>query len=268
MLALPAYSNENTITRLDITVPTAPEIIGTYATNVIDMLALPDGFISVGPSITLWDYTNPEPLSAYHTWYGEPISAGIAWHDPYVYVGDSGLNVYELKEQNLQFIENHAYVSSISDLAVANDLLFIADKRQGVRILDLSNPGRPLLLGTTGGFSALAVVPRNSRLYVAGDRDGLMVFDIADPTTPRQIGAYPLTGSLRALAFDRDKVYAAVGSRVRVLEEREVGLKRLFPGLFPMKTSPVGSLCLIPEIHRLRCFYGQPLAKGNGPHSR
>lgn len=101
-------------------------------------------------------------------------------------------------------------------LAAANGVFidsgkaYIADGDAGLRVVDLSDPDDPRVIGTmdTPG-SALSVVVRSGIAYVADDRSGLEMIDVADPAHMAILGTYGSTGSVRGVAVEGDYAYAA-----------------------------------------------------------
>jgi hypothetical protein len=78
----------------------------------------------------------------------------------------------------------------------------------GIRILDVSNPAAPSLLGQfdTVGV-ARQVVAQGNRAYIAAS-DGLHVLDVSNPAAPALLGSLPLA-NLDAVAVSGSFAYAA-----------------------------------------------------------
>jgi hypothetical protein len=78
----------------------------------------------------------------------------------------------------------------VTDATVSGAYAYVADFRDGLRILDVSNPRTPTWLGsydTTGpGWEAVC---KGSYAYLADYKDGLVIVDISDPGAPTGVGS-------------------------------------------------------------------------------
>ncbi len=72
---------------------------------------------------------------------------------------------------------------------MADDVLYLADQRTGLQILDVSDPAAPVLLGrlqSLGGIERVAV--DDGRVFCACVDSTLHVVDVSDPATPLALG--------------------------------------------------------------------------------
>ena len=78
-------------------------------------------------------------------------------------------------------------------MAVEGGYAYVADRRSGLHILDVSQPTEPTRIATvnTPG-NALDVEVAGSYAYVADYNRGLRIIDISDPSRPQEVGAYGL----------------------------------------------------------------------------
>jgi hypothetical protein len=101
----------------------------------------------------------------------------------------------------------------IAAVAAAGDTLYVASadhpgysRSDGdIRLVDVSNPAQPALLGTIELRSSRALAVQGEFLFVAGR--GLRVVDVSDPRRPRSIGQLD-TGLLRAIDAKGRYLYA------------------------------------------------------------
>lgn len=71
---------------------------------------------------------------------------------------------------------------------IDGNLAYVADGVGGVDVLDLSDPGNPLLLASADTPAAYDLALDGDILFVACHSDGLRVVDVSDPTAPVVIG--------------------------------------------------------------------------------
>jgi hypothetical protein len=93
------------------------------------------------------------------------------------------------KGMSLQYTEGGTYAF---DIAAAGDYAYIANGRNGVRIIDVSNPAAPVEVSAyvleDGYVRGLTVV--GNYLYVAGSGEGLYVVDASGSLNPIEISTY------------------------------------------------------------------------------
>jgi len=96
----------------------------------------------------------------------------------------------------------------------------VADGRDGLRIIDVSDPSNPSEIGfyDTDDY-AYGVFVTGSYAYMADRRDGLRIIDISDPTAPTEVGFFD-TGDLAYDVYVSDNyVYIAdAGDGLYVLQ--------------------------------------------------
>ncbi len=90
--------------------------------------------------------------------------------------------------------------------------LYIADGRDGLKILWLAAPDRPVQVYGEADHPASAVQGADGLAYVAGP-DGLRIVDVSSPTRPRELSRLPLPGTPRGLTLSDPpgRVFAALG---------------------------------------------------------
>ncbi|UCG43183.1 MAG: hypothetical protein JSU73_00790, partial [candidate division WOR-3 bacterium] len=107
------------------------------------------------------------------------------------------------------------------DVAVREDLAFVANGDSGLRIVNVSNPDRPNEVGffLRAGYTRAVSVQENYA-YVADEDSGLRVIDVSDPANPQQVGRVVMP-DVPVFAFVPEQpvsdtlnlVYLAVSSR-------------------------------------------------------
>ncbi len=98
------------------------------------------------------------------------------------------------------------------DLAVSGNLLYVAAGDIGLEVIDVSNPGRPLLVwrvDTPGQASGVAVA--GPHVCVADGSSGLQVFDVTNPQSPQLLGSVDTQGVANDVAVSGRFAYLADG---------------------------------------------------------
>jgi hypothetical protein len=86
-------------------------------------------------------------------------------------------------------------------------LLYVADGRAGLAIVDVSDPARPVMTATLRvGGDVQDVVAQYPYVYLAAGAAGLVVVDTFDPHFPMRLGAAKTVGAARGVALAEDAV--------------------------------------------------------------
>jgi hypothetical protein len=95
-------------------------------------------------------------------------------------------------------------------LWVAGGYAYVAQGEGGLAIVDIREPGNPVLVGSydTPGL-ALAVQGVGSVVYVADDSGGLEILDVSRPEAPVRLGNYSDGGSVKGLFVSGTLAYLA-----------------------------------------------------------
>ncbi|MBF0094465.1 MAG: DUF4347 domain-containing protein, partial [Alphaproteobacteria bacterium] len=104
-------------------------------------------------------------------------------------------------------------------VAVSGNYAYVADDRAGLRVIDISNPVSPSLLGTydTPGYAS-GVVVNGTYAYVADLNRGLQVINISNPASPSLAGSYGTSGNTFSVAVSGNYAYVAdASSGLRVI---------------------------------------------------
>ena len=98
----------------------------------------------------------------------------------------------------------------VRGVGLSGSLAYVADRKGGLQIIDVSDPSAPALLGAydTQGF-AEDVAVSGSLAYVAGARY-LLILDVWDPSAPVLVGSYHAPGGIiDGVALSGSLVYVA-----------------------------------------------------------
>ena len=98
------------------------------------------------------------------------------------------------------------------DVAVTGDYAYVADNRNGLVIVDITDKSKPQRVGhyDTGDY-AKDVTVVGDYAYVADSRNGLIIVDITNKSDPQRAGYYYTSGSARGVAVEGGYAYVAYG---------------------------------------------------------
>ena len=109
-------------------------------------------------------------------------------------------------------------------MTVVGDFVYIADQEGCLRVVDVSSPETPTVVGSfqTSG-SIWEVTAQGKYLYVTGYACGLRVLDVSDPTTPSEVGCYGGVDYAKGLAVTGD--YAKTTEKQNRLDRQSLAAK-------------------------------------------
>jgi len=145
-------------------------------------------------------------------------------------------------------------LAMIQDVWPAGDRAYIAGFAIGMRVLDVSNPRLPQLIGAYGGplSNTLSVAASGSYAFAADYFQNVLVLDVTDP------GQITLTGSLQLNGLTWDLAAAEIGSgRYVFAADIEAGVRIIdvtdpaHPALIKTLSLPSGAYHLLVDGHLL-----------------
>ncbi len=153
------------------------------ATHILDAEVSEDLLVVVGMigGIEFYDISNPESLNHLTSFN---LSSGAGGGGP--------------KPNCISIIDGYAYVTA----------------KNGVAIIDISNPSNPINLGYIAGTSNLILENLdiyNDLLAVAAHEDGVLLYSISDPTNPTYISTIQAENAWD-VAIDDYHIYVADGA--------------------------------------------------------
>ncbi|RMH74775.1 MAG: T9SS C-terminal target domain-containing protein, partial [Calditrichaeota bacterium] len=93
---------------------------------------------------------------------------------------------------------------------VSGSHAYVADRYDGLRIIDVSDPTAPVEVGFYDtGDEARGVYVSGSHAYVADWLDGLRIIDVSDPTAPVEVGFYDTGEWARGVYVSGSHAYVA-----------------------------------------------------------
>jgi hypothetical protein len=186
---------------LDMSNPDKPDLFSGYTPLLVSAselkVAQGIGFVSDGTWLVLLDPrdpANPTPHARF------ALNDGLALAQVQV---DNGIAYVALKGSlwllDIRDPSAPALLSRIDgpadDVAVAGGVAIVAAGSQGLTVVDVSDPMKPLIVATYATLGTATRVWRNGDIaYVVDTAAGILVVDLSQPSAPRLRGSYPLRG--------------------------------------------------------------------------
>ncbi len=125
----------------------------------------------------------------------------------------NGLVILDLADLKKPAFLSQLYLGGGYSIAVRDNTAYVAAGKEGLRIIDVSDPKSPLLKGgvdTEGEARDIAL--RKSHALIADGAEGLVVIDISNPADPKTVGTWDSPGESTGIVIRDELAYIADGS--------------------------------------------------------
>ncbi|MCA9782938.1 MAG: T9SS type A sorting domain-containing protein [Candidatus Cloacimonetes bacterium] len=203
---------------LDLAEPAAPLTVGSWNPNSYGsagMLALAGDvlWVSNGSQIRSLDISDPGAIQLLGSTSVPSTVEALVAADGRLYVvsNGSGLTIMDTSRPDAPSVLAHVASPSewLGAALVRGNRLYLAEGSEGVRILDVSDPGAILELGTFDTWFATGLDLVGHLLYVADDMAGLRILDVSDPANPVQLGLIDTPGWAEHVKVSGDLAYVS-----------------------------------------------------------
>lgn len=108
----------------------------------------------------------------------------------------------------------------VRDLTVHHGIAYLANRTDGLAIVDVSDPAHPVLLSTVQSFDfALDVTVHEGLAFVGTLGEGMFIVDVSDPNAPIVVGHYDEPFDVYATVLQGGVAYLACHDKgIRVLD--------------------------------------------------
>jgi hypothetical protein len=101
--------------------------------------------------------------------------------------------------------------SGAQDVTAVGHYVYIADGRQGLKVLDISAPAEPEWIGSLAGMNwAQRVVAAGNYVYIVDRDQGLRIVDVSNPAMPVEVGFYKTLPTGTGVAIAGDYAYMSI----------------------------------------------------------
>jgi hypothetical protein len=198
---------------VDISNPSSPLEVNNIDDISAEEIAIKDGYIyAVNPGEGLKTYNISNPLTP--TPSGISAASGLGWpylmavKGNYAYVFDRDsigdrcdMFIYDISVPTHPVVKKiHHFGMSINDIKLSGNYTYLTAVRQGLMVLDFSNPTNPVEVGnyplgtpSLGPSSNIVFLNGNytyitTTTYITSAKGGLYIIDISNPTSPTLAG--------------------------------------------------------------------------------
>jgi hypothetical protein len=197
--------------------PTVPQLVqtyfGTYAPVDQVKIVGNQAFLAATTRFEILDISDPAnpTYAGGHTSAAPGVAFAMEVSGDVVYLAGVHLNIIRMHSPSTPQLLAR-YPSAVTDVFLQGSSLYLTEGPYGLRILDVSTPTHPRIVGhyDTSG-SASGVYVEAGRAYVADGPAGLHILDVEDPTTIELLGSYDTTGYAHRLQVQDAIVYLVDG---------------------------------------------------------
>jgi hypothetical protein len=191
----------------DISDPDAARFVGSYLDEdtwpCFAEIAVRDNYVYAGSYDGIWVIDVSDPTAPSAVVKGFPTDHpydcyGMAFQGNYLYVADNqstgaGLRIVNIADptqpQEVGFLPS----TRPADVVVSGDYAYFADHSQGMRVVDVSNPGSPAQVpggvfapGSPGSFAFDGIALVGTTVYISDYYGKVYVVDVSIPAAPVQ----------------------------------------------------------------------------------
>ncbi len=156
----------------------------------------------------------------------------------FVNVGNYGIYIIDISDtRNPKLIKRYKTDASVYSISLKDNTLFSANDKEGVEILDVSDPYDATTMAYLNIKDELARSVRlseDSSKLAVGTNKGVVLFDATNLSYPQYLGRYDTNGSIKDIRFSKD-------SKTLFLANFKYGLEILdidFPS-YPQRASSI-----------------------------
>jgi hypothetical protein len=216
---------------VDVSGATAPTLLATFDTGMAASVALVSGFAYVADGktgIKVVDLEDPAHPSLF-TSHSAAGAAHVSVGDQCAYIADAaGLDLVRVQIQGRSFrVASCETGGKAYSVFVAGDWAYVAGHAQGIRVVNVSDPGKVTDAALAGALStrfAIGVTVQDKLAYVADGTNGVRIVDVSPSwdgkpgSAPVDVGAYRPGGMVSRVAANGTVAYVAAGNQgIRVL---------------------------------------------------
>ena len=234
-------------------------------------IVFPLAFILIFGCCDLTVRAGPHPLSAKNggilefvgCWSKGPCVAVAASGDTAYFNNGSWLQIVDFSlASEPALIGELLMASPMRAVSLQQEILYAACGREGIQIVDVSDPGTPRLLGFLDSCLgetpfARRMIVRGGIAYIANSFTGLWIVDVSDPLAPTTMSVLPLEGYLSCndISLSGDLVVLAAGWEGRICVDVSSPTDPVGIAVFEMPRQ-CDSVCLDGNIAYVGNYFG------------
>lgn len=213
---------------LDLTTPTAPQLVGKLENLINGSLAVQGNYVYIpGPNwvagntiLQIVDVSNSvHPLLAGSIEVSTSYVRNLVIQNQSLYMTTSadspsgGLLVYSLQDPAQPVLVASVATKDVAyDVALTPDMkyAFVADYGRGLRAIDVNDPAYPIEVGAYDPPSSVPSMEiAGGYAFTSSDQKGIRSIDLSDPRDPKTVGFIPAWSNAYDLHVDGNYAYTA-----------------------------------------------------------
>ena len=215
---------------VDLSDPARPALLATLDTGMAAAVSLENGFAYVADGkngVTVVNVEDPSRPSAFVTQTAAGASGVVVKGRLALITGRTGLDVVRMQIIGRSFtVASCDATGKAFDVSVSGDWAYVASHAEGMRLVDVKEPGAVKdgsLAGGIGTRFAQSVSVKDNLAFVADGASGVRIIDVSPAWTaggkPVDVGAYRPGGTVSRAVPGGTLLYLAAGDRgVQILD--------------------------------------------------
>lgn len=200
-------------------------VAGDYAYTLVDPLYTPYG--ATNRRVAVIDVSRPSAPREVGSYATPNYASAIAVSGLYVYVNHNGLEILDVSQPLTPTLLGSCCteLAGISDdIEVAGHYAYLAgtafaSDHTGLAIVDVADPASPTLVWHASDLATRTVAVANDHAYLTTDASpDILVFDVTTPVTPVLATTYHATHVARDLVIAGDYAYIATDGGLEVVD--------------------------------------------------
>jgi hypothetical protein len=149
--------------------------------------------------IDVSDPTTPAQVGSYQGGGGVILGVCVAGNYAYLATGTT-MDVVDISDRTQPVRVGSIPTTQSYAVTVEGTRAYVADRDAGIKIVDISTPATPVVIGTYNtASSAYNVTIAGNLLYVADGNGGLVILDVTNPANPTLVKTFGTGNGSRAL---------------------------------------------------------------------
>jgi len=166
--------------------------------------------------LDLSDPTAPVQVGSYAS--GQIRSAHLSGNYVYVAEASYGFKVIDVSDPTAPSLIGRCDTPGTAmDVTASGSYAYVADSSNGLQVIDISDPTAPTLGARYATYFSTSFVALNGNYVYVTEINGIDVIDVSDPAVPTKVASYAFAG-LADILFDGNTALLAGNPKFAVLD--------------------------------------------------
>ena len=114
-----------------------------------------------------------------------------------------------MSTNNLTSLGNYNFDSSAFNVALSNNIAYVAAGDNGLLLLNVSNPSKPTLLGSFATIYVTDVAITGSTAWITSENEGVKAVNVSNAFSPTILGSYSAVGNAKSIVIAGNVAYVS-----------------------------------------------------------